>query len=114
MADRISLAPVLWRVADLWVEETDHNHKTLANRAIGNSSAFDRLRGGAGITLRNFERLLTYLLDPENWPDDIPDDANHALGLLTSVSEEINARSSGHRLTPSSGKADDVSARCAA
>lgn len=100
----ISLLPVLWCIADRWVDVTGTNHSTLGNRALFSSGVFDRLRAGKTITQQNYERLLNWLAQPGNWPESsIPQECVVLLHDLASI---------GLSAQMSSGSAGGISPQC--
>ena len=75
-------------LADLWAGahraagSTSISRKTLGARVHQDAKLFDRLEAGGNLNIPRFEALIDYLADPDNWPADMPTEAQRILVLL--------------------------------
>ena len=84
----MNLMADLQAVAGRWAEEHGRRNpsvtlKTLGARTVRDVKLFPRIEAGRPITVPIFEKVVTYLAKPQNWPaESIPGEAMDRLALL--------------------------------
>lgn len=75
-------------LADVWAGAhraagaTSVSRKTLGARVHQDAKLFDRLEAGGNLNIPRFEALIDYLADRNNWPCDLPMEAERVLTYL--------------------------------
>ncbi|MCF7778042.1 hypothetical protein GLP59_10360 [Sulfitobacter sp. M220] len=65
----IMISEQLTELAETMATHIGRSEATLSNKAAGNATLFERLRGGKGCTIQTAQRAMVWF--SENWPADL-------------------------------------------
>jgi len=64
----VTLIERLLRLGTLWADASNRSTATLATIVVNDGKLFERLEAGKTCTIDTFERFLSFLGNPANWP----------------------------------------------